>query len=111
MPVKKTAPKKGYHKDGPVMDSPEQIERCLNCPFPTCSNCVYDAAPAKSAPSLFFTAYIEKNTDEQIAEVIQKSVATVQKYRRAFHLPTPRRLNMGERKVEVDRVKASGVRI
>lgn len=110
MPVKKTGPK-GYHKDGPVMDSPEQIERCLNCTFATCNNCVHDNSPTKNAPPAFFTAYIEKNTDEQIAEVIHKSVATVQKYRRALRLPVPRRLNMGERKAEIDRVKASGFRI
>lgn len=78
------------HKPIQTYDSPEQMARCQECPYPDCVDCVGSGAkdgPRAEKAAKFMALYEAGLTDRQIAQVMGVTHSTIVERRIRRRLP------------------------
>ena len=89
-------------------DTPEMIQRCLNCERPECCNCYVTLKRHKRDIDLrkrpsdfvekFMRAYITCKNDGELCSVLGRSQSVISKYRLSLDFPAPSYTPIEERR-------------
>ena len=108
--------RKTYTKSNPAGDTPEMIQKCLNCPRATCTNCLLTTRrkhvgvdvlkKPEAFQRAFFEAYLDARDDAEIGQRLNKATSTIYKYRVMLNLPSIFRVPTEERRRIIEEWKS-----